>query len=688
MIWQEFRKLCKQSMFWMCTIFLLFGNLFFLYLSQKNTTEYQNVYEQRENYKRFLDGDLDADVNGVYQADFGHQIQYRDSYQAFLEEMRNRSETMKAASIFSGKDSYSYRNIEKTCKDFKHLSGTTVQVDNCYGVRAFSTYDMGIVFVLVFLMLLVWYLFYYERNRGILLLIKGTKQGHFPLVVGKLGVLAIGAAGYTVLQESMTVWIFGYLYGYGNLNRCVQSISEYRNCPYALTVGKMLLAQGVIRVAIAEILAVSFYLISIVVRNELSAVVTVFAVCGILFGVSQYFSINGSMNVVKTVNPFFCWNPQHCLGTYQNLNLFGYPCGKNRCAQVAAVCVVLICVIIGIMYFCHSCQTAAESRLERLTLFLRRKTGFLWRHVSLLRFEWSKVVIQQKKWILFFFVLLWSISEVQQLQQPQYYATSGEALYHSYMKELSGKVTKKSLSYVTKKEAEVEALEQKVLKLADNAEKNEFLLLQYQSELEGKEEAAELLSNQLNKLKEKPGKLYEKYWVDERAYRAIWENSKKEIAVTALGCLILIFAVSGIYPFDEKKKILPLLHATRGGKRRQNRMKNLCAMGAFLLCVVMVLGPELGWYAKIDGFRVQGQRMCDFTEYFFESSITFGVYLILIFLSKMFFFVLTTVGMVWLSRSTRNELIANVIGCGLVVAIIVLCIGMRWDLALGWMHLF
>lgn len=48
----------------------------------------------------------------------------------------------------------------------------------------------------------------------------------------------IGGVLYTLLQETSVVLFLKWMYGYGNMNRPVQSVSLFRNCPYVLSVGQ------------------------------------------------------------------------------------------------------------------------------------------------------------------------------------------------------------------------------------------------------------------------------------------------------------------------------------------------------------------------------------------------------------------------------------------------------------------
>ena len=268
MLGNEWLKCCKKKLLFILAIILIVGNLFTIYLYTRNHYVYFYVYEQKEQYQEFVNGNTEVDIDGFYQEELDKQLEYKASYPVFLDEMEERAQNLQAISVFSSENRYVYRNLEKTCEDFAGLSDSTVQIDNCYGIRELMSYNIGIVFLVLFLLIVSWYVFYYERNQGLFLLIKGTRRGHAPLAVGKLGVMLLFSIGYTLLQEWSALLLFGYLYGYGGLSRSIQSVSEFRNCPYSLNVGQMLLLHVLFRVLIGQVIILLMFVISICLRRN------------------------------------------------------------------------------------------------------------------------------------------------------------------------------------------------------------------------------------------------------------------------------------------------------------------------------------------------------------------------------------------------------------------------------------
>ncbi|MDE6419917.1 MAG: hypothetical protein K2K87_05235, partial [Lachnospiraceae bacterium] len=386
----EWVKLGRKKLFLLISFVLFAGNLLTLYTYEKNTTAFFYVYEQKERYQDYLAGKEEADADGYYRQDREAQESYIASYPVFIGEMQARADRMMGTAIFADPESYVYRNLMKSCADYAPLSEIVLQADNCFGIREFTGYQNGMVFVLVFLAVLSYYVLFYERDMNLLLLLKGSRNGHMPLAAAKLAVLILSAVFYTVLQEGASILLLGWMYGYGDPGRVLQSVSLFRNCAYPLTVATALLAIVLIRMSIAAVIACLFYGLGMLFKS--APFVFLISGGGLLaeYFFSRLFSISGTFGGVKCINPFYCWNMKWVLGEYFNLNLFGYPAGKNICALITAVLTALLFAAGGLFAFCKTCQIKKEGRLERLMQWIRGLTAFLNRRISLLYYEFYK----------------------------------------------------------------------------------------------------------------------------------------------------------------------------------------------------------------------------------------------------------------------------------------------------------
>lgn len=687
MLKYEFQKMLKHKIFLVLAIAMIIGNLCLIFLHEKDMAVYSYVYEQKSQYEQYLvSKETEAENKNIEYAYYEwideQEKLYVDSYPAFLDEMENRATDMEKLNMYSDKNSFVYRNIQKTCKDFKDLEGTVVEVGNSYGVKQFTNYNWSIAFTILFLILSGYFLFFYERNLGLFLLLKGTKNGHMKLAIAKWSVLSVFTILYEVMKEVSTIFLMGYLYGYGDLNRNLQSISEFRNCPYEITVGGMLVLTVFIRIFMAFIMANFLFLLCVTIRSELLAL----GIAGLFFGLEIWLSnsilASSRFAILKCVNIFFGWDVKQVLGNYINLNIFEYAVGKNICSIVMAIFFSVVSIVLGVWLFHILCQIRSESFFEKVRMWIRRKFGFIWKHTMLEVFEIYKVFVQQKKGIWILILLFLCINSIQSANETKIYFTASDATYHNCMDNIEGKVSEESLQYVDKELAHLDELYMKLEAISkDNSSSANIMRTHLMNEIELKEEGLQIVVMQIENLKNKEGNFYDKFLVDELSYIDLWYDEQTDLVGFALGAIAISLWCSGIYPSEDKKKIFPLLRTTQNGQKKLNRSKNLCAFVGTVSVAILVQLSQLMEYYYIDGFKVIGQRLSDFTMVNLDSNLTIGGFLLLVFVLKFILFFAIMVVTVALSRLLRSEMITNIVVIGIVLLLFILLYYLKTDIS-------
>ena len=669
----EWLKLWQQRLFMILAFLLLSGNLLTLYLFEKNTSAFFYVYENRELYQAFLAGDSSVDPNGWYQDQLDAQLSYQQTYAAFVGEMASRAEQMGSTALFSDQDSYVYRNLLQTCEDFALLIGLELKSDNCFGLRALSGYNSGVLFLLVFLAILTYFVIFYERDTGVTLLLKGNRLGHTPLALSKLAAMISAAVLYALLQEVSTVLFLGNLYGYGDLSRPIQSVSQFRNCAHFLTVGQGLFAAVLIRTAVAVFFVSLLFCIGMCIKSAAAAIAAFAAVLGGEFLLYKMIPLSSGLNWLKCVNPFYCWNMRMSLGEYLNLNLFGNPVNKELCTPVVLAVLLVLAPIAGVFVFNRTYQVKANSRLERLLHWLRGKLSFLSHRTSLLYYEFYKLMVQQKKGVVLILLLAWGVYETANVFGPTYYASARDAAYQYYMELLHGPVTEDTLKFIAEEELRLNALWQEMMELGSDPSGSDFVRqIQIQAELEHLEDGFYLVQRQVEDLKEKPGELGEKLLMDERSYTALWWDTGRDLGLFFAGSSVLLFFISGIRTMDERKKMLPLLRAARNGRKKLDRSRFACALLCTLLVFIITELPLFLRYYRIDRFATVGQHLSDFTQVPFASNAPLWALLAGAFLIKALSYTAVCLGGLKLSAITKNEMVTVLTGIGTAGALTVI----------------
>lgn len=679
----EWIKLGKKKLFLVFSFLLLAANLLTVYAYEKYTDRFFYGYEQREKYEAYLDGDETADIDDYYKWKKENQEKYMASYPEFIDGMEGRAKRLQGTSFYQDKEGYAYRNLVKSCKDFKKFSGISLEAGRSFGLEAFAEYNGNVLFVLVFLAVLTYYVLFYERDMSLLLLLKGSRKGHTPLAAAKLSVMVFGAVFYTVLSEGSVILLLGRMYGYGNLGRAVQSLSIFRNCAFSLTAGEMLLLAVFVRVLTAVVFACLMFCIGMFFKNEFAAAALAAVILGLERFFSQAFSTSGSFGGIKCVNPFYCWDLKQLSGEYYNLNIFGHPAGKILCAAVVAGVLLPVLCVIGVLAFNNTCQVRTEGRAEVFLQWFRKKTGFMGKRLGLLYYEFYKMLIQQKKGIVLVILFLWGIYEIQGVFAQEYYATAREASYHYYIGKLQGLVTEETFAFMKEEEASLQAMREELAQ-ADGDETRSIMIM---AELERYEEGFSLVQDQLEMLQEREGDIKDKYLLDEMAYADLWKDTKTDIFLWFLGAAAVLYFISGIYTLDEKKKMQNLLRSTRNGRKRLNRSRNCCAVLCTTALFLVMELPLFLRYAKIDGFATADQKLCDITNAVFSGSMPLGFMVAMAFLLKAASFLAVCFAGIKLSKAVKGELPAIFAGVGCAGAAAMIAYHFGWDFNMFLIHL-
>lgn len=671
----EIVKLWKKKPVILLPVLLLVCNIFLIYTYEKNTEDFFYIHSQGENYRAFLLGEESADADGYYRQGQEAQEEYIEAYPEFIDEMEQRADKMKDVSLFQSVESYVYRNLVKSVRDFAPFSGIIIKADNCYGVNAMAEYDISVLFLLIFLAVLSYYVLFLERDKNLLLLLKCSKNGHMPLAAAKLTVMVFGAAAYTVLLECSAILTYGWMYGYGDMGRAIQSVPLFRNCTYRLSVAEAFAATVLIRVLISVVFTCILFCVGMLLKNEISAAVVVAVIFGTEYFFSRVFSLSGIFGCIKSINPFYCWDMKQALGEYYNLNLFGYPVGKNLLAILAAAVLVIALPAAGIFVFHRTCQIRTESRIEVFLQWLRQKTGRFSRRLSLVYYEFYKVMIQQKKGLVWVGLFIWWVSEISGVFAIRYYGDVEVASYHVYLSNLHGRITEETYAYMEDEAAYLDGLRQAIF----SPETEENMQHVYSAQLDMYEKGFALVQKQLALLEAKTGDIGDKYLLDELAYIELWKDSGTDIVLWFIGASAVLFFAISIAVVDEKKEMLMLIRSTGNGRRKLEKSKAyfsaICAGVVFLI----MESPLFLRYYRIDHFSTAMQKLCDFTTQNFTSGEVLGMMVVCVFMLKACSFLAVCLLGKKLAGIVKNEMAAIFVGIGILGLAALMLYHFKWD---------
>lgn len=610
-------------------------------------------------------------------------LAYIESYRVFVEEMAQRVAAMGSTTLFSDRNSFAYRNLVKTQEDYASFRGTVLSPGDSAGIEKYADWSGSVLFALAFFAVLTYYVLFYERGQNLLLLLKGCRRGHGPLGWAKLGAMALAAALYTLLQELGLLAIFQYRYGLGNLVRPIQSIPLFRNCALHLSVGGGLALMVAVRAAIAVVIAAFFYLVGTAVRNEALAVLVGGGVLGFEAVLASALSSSSVLNWLKFINPIYLWGVRNTLGEYCNLDLFGWPVGKGLMAVVAGAISTGVMCCAGTAVFARSHQTRTSGVWERALLWLREKTAPLWRTVSLVWFEFHKLLLGQGRAVVLALLVLWGAYEAVGVTGERRFALPEDAAYYHYAVTLQGKVTQDKLDALDKEAQRFDDLHERLRELASSGLSEEEIAYEsslIQGELYLYEAGYHIMKNQVDQLQTLPGDIADKYIVNERELDRLWNDAGNEVRLWLIGAVFAIVLLSGVRTGDEKRGMTALLRSTLKGRDKLDSARHWTALLLTLAAFAASQLPLLLQYVHAGAFSTLGQRLCWFTGSAYVSGCTIGLLLAIVFVLKALSFLAVCFGGETLTRLTGNAAVAMLAGAGIIGAVGGIMLGFGADI--------
>ncbi len=357
---------------------------------------------------------------------------YINGYPEFLQSVQDNADNYNTIAALSG--GFSAENIRKTAEDYALLSGVTPVLGENKGFVLLSGYLTGDI-VIIAVTLLVAASFTEERKKGLVTLIRSTKNGRRLLSVQRTGIIIITALLTSILIHLVCFAAAQFTCGDMSVLRPIQSVPEFSLCPFRITILDYLVYSVLMKALAAAVCGLLLYLISAVMESAIG-----FAVCGIAI-VAEYILYGAILPTDRLAGLKFC-NIAAVLRTdvffseYCNLNIFGKAMGFLPCAlTVTGFLFILLCGFC-VMFTLNSGEGVSfgGKLIDKVSSFFSRKAPSM----PLPLWEAKKVFANQKGVVILAVILYIAVSSAFQYRYvlPSY-TRSEEMYYTKYTGEMT-----------------------------------------------------------------------------------------------------------------------------------------------------------------------------------------------------------------------------------------------------------
>ncbi|MBQ4341894.1 MAG: hypothetical protein II756_05225 [Clostridia bacterium] len=394
-----------------------------------------------------------------------------EGYRAYLENVQEQAERMSSSSVFGrNKSGFTYRNIQKTAKDFRRLDSVTPEFGANRAVEKWVEFRPADVLFLLGIVIVV-LAFFEDKRCGLLPLVRSTPRGRVSLAAERLGILLAVSLVLTLLICGGTLAASFALYGgLDTLPHAVQSIVGFKTCTLRVTIGEWIALYFGAKVLCGFLLGLIIWFILSFLSNMQLAWLVIAGVLGAEYAAWAFIPPQMAISFLKYVNVFAYVFPAETLSKYVNMNFFGLPVGTLTLLAALFVLLAVGLTAGALIMAKRRHPLGRRDLLGRVLLAVNRVLDVVRSRLPVFGVEWYKLLFPGAA-ALFIIAALWYSPR---LHFVGYSYNSGEDfVYTQYLAEAAGPVNEDTYAYIAKARANIMPFESDVSRYEEALDKLE-----------------------------------------------------------------------------------------------------------------------------------------------------------------------------------------------------------------------
>lgn len=562
------------------------------------------------------------------------QLNTISSYPQFIGSMEKKAQSMESVSIFAKKDTFAYRNIQKTVLDFNDLKQLSLELGQEEGIIAVSRFAFTDYFLLLFILILSVFLFAEERETGLLTILKSTTNGRLKLAGSKLLVLLLSTLFLFVIFYGGNLFSAKDRFGFGDTGRFIQSMASFRDAEMPLTVSHYLIVLFLLKLFALLLFAVITTLLFTLFSNTKLAFLINGGILACSYLAYSFIYPTSYLNPLKYLNIFSFLDSYQMIAYYNNLNLFGYPVSRLSSSISLIGGLIILCILTYLWIFSKS----GSKNCSLNPALFKRKSGnhlsngsvHLWNH------ELFKILFSNKGLLL---LLLAFLLGLQYLDRSELFYTDEQYYYEYYARQLSGNLDGSKNSFLENEQQRFDHLSVDINSLLEQYNNHEISKEDYRNKsLELSEFAKfypgfqtvkqqyELLSG----LQEQ--KDISLHFISTIPSSYIFEDSNRDLLLGLLYSVFLILCLCNLFCSEYKNGMINLIRSTKNGRGKLFFKKSFIAYAIAALLMLFIYIPTYitlaGRYHFTD-WTAPIQSIQKFSDFPFKISIIQFIVLIM-----------------------------------------------------------
>lgn len=590
---------------------------------------------------------LDA---GIRSAILNH-VQALNGYESYLDSVQETAQRLSASSLYANENSFAHRNLKKTAQVYLPLYDVVLTTGDSSGVKLAFEGHTTTVLLLFAMVMIVLILTRAEREEGLLSLVKPTVHGRLGLIGAKIITLLLVLLVLTILFYSENLLLTGWLFGFENWGRSIQSLDGYLTSPWAITVGEyvplFLFAKylGLITAALV------FFIACVVMPGRVAACITGAGILlielGLYVGIPyhSYLSPLRQMNLAAGLDTvtFFC--------DYLNVNCFGFPVSISAASLAASAVIMSGSIWYSCRCWCREETIMAASRKKRKTRKVRIST-------SLLGHEAYKLLITCRGGLLLAVLILVQMFCYSGMNA---YELESEIWYQQYVTQFRGAYSEVYLQAIQDALDWMESVYEQQAEYYAMADRGE-ISREYASYLAGKiepsnsqEEALHRSKAQYDYLTAQREQGKQVSFLSTTEYNYLLDDEASDVFDSAKLSFVLAVCFSIYFTMEDTSGMMLLIRPSPMGKRKVLGRKLIVCCGYLIAVWAVSFLPRIFGSAAIyplNDLDFPAASLPQFAS--MPDGISIGEALVLMNVSRLLGAVIVTIGIALLAVKIKN----------------------------------
>lgn len=551
-------------------------------LNAENAEEYEYYAEEeaqliKDNpslYEEYKDGNYSYDKLSAltsFYSHFAYQAEYQNDYQEYIDSILKNAEDLSSKKLFSDKNSYSYKSIQKSAEDFSKNKNIELSLVNDLPVSAVLNYQIG-DFILILMCVFMAISFVSEKNVN--LLINTCKNGRRILKLKQLPILILFSVFSSAVIYISEIIISQKIYNAPiNLSVVIQSSDMFSDCILHINFLQLFTIHILFKAMIAIMIALVIWLLISVSSN----IIWVSTVAGIIAATElllyKNISAQSNLSFFKTFNIFSLFDYKS-ITEYNLISLFSVPV---RADIIIWFIVLLITFVVSASIIFSAKQNypikSPKKAFRILHILFNKLSEFYARLQSLFyagRFETFKIMhIGKGLLVVIAFLLIIGFN----FNTSPLVFSSTEVFLNDYYEKYGGELNEKVYESIDKMQAELEAVDAEFSLKSQQYADNEISLEEYELVVAKNEaydtqrKAVDELTQQIERIEQLSNKGIQPVLINEIGYNNLFFSQSNQAEILLLICAVTIL-FSSVFSIEKASNMFVLNHCSKNGRKQ------------------------------------------------------------------------------------------------------------------------